>query len=418
MAESESNSLAAKAGRLFVIFMGPALGGLVPQAIAVAQPAMAAHLGDADNGRLLARLTLALASLMIIVGAPVGGLLAQRMGYRRTLLALLLVFTIAGSAGMFMPDRIELSNFGGWAALTSLMASRMVLGFAAGGIMAIYLALAAHYFEGEARARVLGLAVATSSLIGAQALRACGLLLDWGGWRAPFSLYLLAVPVVLVAWFVIHPTSRREAGGTVSTPGASAMLQAITAYWPIYAVLMIMSIGTFVLSEGGPFLLKANGFTTGAVIGSILSIGYYPAVITAASYGFVRHYVSDRVVLVSSALFMGLGLLIAVPLRDQTLLTLAFVLFGFGSGMKAPAISSILLSRASENIRAAAMGLTFSAIFAGQFLTPLLLEVLDRAFAIHGAFVVFGVGFLLTAAFVLFGGLGDRIGRQQATSSP
>jgi MFS family permease len=88
------------------------------------------------------------------------------------------------------------------------------------------------------------------------------------------------------------------------------------------------------------------------------------------------------------------------------MLTLAFILFGFGSGMKAPAISSILLSRAPENIRAAATGLTFSAIFAGQFLTPLILEALDRSLHIHGAFVVFGASFLVVALVVFFGALG------------
>src|SRR5262249_23027277 len=160
---------------------------------------------------------------------------------------------------------------------------------------AIYLALAAYYFTGDARARVLGLAVATSSLIGAQALRACGMLVDWGGWRAPFGLYLVAVPVLIVAWFAIHP-ARHDAAHRPS-PGLGALTEALATYWPIYAVLMVMSVGTFVLSEGGPFLLRANGFTSAAVIGGILSIGYYPSVITAASYGFVRKYVSDRMIL-------------------------------------------------------------------------------------------------------------------------
>ena len=121
--------------------------------------------------------------------------------------------------------------------------------------------------------------------------------------------------------------------------------------------------------------------------------------------------------LVASGLFMGSGLLLAVPLSDATALTLAFVLFGFGSGMKAPAISSILLSRAPANIRAAATGLTFSAIFGGQFLTPLILEALDRALQIHGAFVVFGGSFLVVAAVVFLGVLGDKANVAAARNS-
>lgn len=409
-------SLAVKVGLLFVIFMGPGLGGLVPQAIAIGQPAMAAHIGDASNGTFWARLTLALASLMIIPGAPLAGLLSERIGYRKVLLTSIFIYSIAGAVPLLMPERITLDNTGDVIALSVMMFSRLVLGLMAGSIMAIYLALAAHYFEGEARARVLGFAVAASSVIGVSALWISGHLVDWQGWRAPFAIYLIGFVVFAVAWVIIRP-EKRDAAVSGPAPTAMSMVHAVVTFWPIYAVLLVMSIGTFVLSEGGPFLLRANGFESNAEIGRILSISYIPAIFTAASYGFVRHYVSDRTVLVASGLFMGSGLLAAVPLSDATALTLAFILFGFGSGMKAPAISSILLARAPEKIRAAAAGLTFSAIFAGQFLTPLILEALDRALHIHGAFVVFGGSFLVVAAVVFLGVLGDKANVAAARNS-
>lgn len=387
-------SLAVQAGRLFVIFMGPSLGGLAPLGLAVDQPALAAHFGGGAEGMLQAGTVFSAPSLAIIVGAPLGGYLAERFGYRLTLLIALLVYSIAGPAGLVIDGYLP------------LLATRLVLGLAAGGVMAVYLALAAAYFEGTRRSKVLGFAVAMSSIVGMIALALGGRLADFAGWRGPFWMYLIGAVTLAVAWATIHGPFHEQAR-PAKVPGAAGPLRLIAQLWPIYLVLMIISIGTFMPSAGGPFLLKANGIDGAGNQGLILSVGSATAIFTAAGYGFVRQWLSDWALFVLIAGSMGLGLAIAAPLHFWVALLAAFLVVGLGTGFKAPVVASVLMAEAPAHVRAAAAGLNFSCIFLGQFLGPFVLRLL-APFGIQGTFLITGGTLMATAAVIAAAGIGKE----------
>ncbi len=391
------------AGRLFVIFMGPSLGGLVPLGLAVAQPAIAQHFGGGDEGRALARTLFALPSLMIMIGAPLGGYLAERFGYRLTLLVSLLAYGLGGTAGLLADG------------FAPLLISRLVLGLAGGTVMAVYLALAASWYEGTARAKVLGFAVASSAVVGVLALKLGGNLVAWGGWRGPFMLYLLGFVTLTVAWAAVrgpfHAKARTKRAR--AEPGALAVLLQL---WPVYLVLMLLSIGTFTPSAGAPFLLAENGIADPKAQGDILSVGAIPSIFTAVAYGFLRRWFSDWAILILTASLMGAGLIAAVPLHTPLLLTMTFVVLNLGTGFKAPVTASVLMAEAPEPVRATAAGLSFSGIFLGQFLAPTALELLGRPFGVHGAFLAIGGTLLAVAAFVWIAGIG-RVRPPQGASA-
>lgn len=387
-------SLPVQAGRLFVIFMGPSLGGLAPLGLAVDQPALAAHFGGGAEGMLQAGTVFSAPSLAIIVGAPLGGYLAERFGYRLTLLIALAVYSIVGPAGLVIDGYLP------------LLATRLVLGLAAGGVMAVYLALAAAYFEGTRRSKVLGFAVAMSSIVGMIALALGGRLADFAGWRGPFWMYLIGAVTLAVAWATIRGPFYTQAR-PAKVPGASGPLRLIAQLWPIYLVLMIISIGTFMPSAGGPFLLKANGIDGAGNQGLILSVGSASAIFTAAGYGFVRQWLSDWALFVLIAGSMGLGLAIAAPLHFWVALLAAFLVVGLGTGFKAPVVASVLMAEAPAHVRAAAAGLNFSCIFLGQFLGPFVLRLL-APLGIQGTFLVTGGLLMATAAVIAATGIGKE----------
>jgi MFS family permease len=381
------------AGRLFVIFMGPSLGGLVPLGLAIAQPAIAQHFGGGDEGRALARTLFALPSLMIMVGAPLGGYLAERFGYRPTLLISLTAYSLGGTAGLLVDGFVP------------LLASRPVLGLAGGTVMAVYLALAAVWYDGTARAKVLGFAVASSAVVGVLALKLGGNLVAWGGWRGPFALYLLGFVTLAVAWATVRGPYHSHIR-VARSPGGPSALAVILQLWPVYLVLLLLSIGTFTPSAGGPFLLNENGISDPVVQGNILSVGAIPSIFTAVAYGFLRRWLSDWVLLILTAALMGFGLIAAVPLHAPALLLATFVILNLGTGFKAPVTASVLMAEAPEPVRATAAGLSFSGIFLGQFLAPTALELLGRPFGVHGAFLAIGGTLLTVAAFVRIAGIG------------
>ena len=385
-----------RAGRLFVILMGPSLGGLAPLALALDQPALAQHFGGGDDAMLQAGTVFTAPSLAIIVGAPLGGWLAERYGYRLTMLLGLLIYSLTGVAGLVIDG------------YPPLFVTRLILGLAAGAVMAVYLALASAWYEGRDRSKVLGFAVAMSSIVGALALALGGKLVELGGWRAPFTMYLSGFVTLAVAYATVHGPFHRQTTAE-RTGGAAEQLRVIGRFWPIYLALLVTSIGTFMPSAGGPFLLKANGIGGTAEAGYILSVGSISAIFTAAAYGYVRRWISDWGLFFTIPSLMGLGLAIAPTLYNWMALLAIFLLIGFGTGFKAPVAASILMAKSPADVRAAAAGLNFSCIFLGQFLGPFVLRFLTGPFGIHGAF--FGVGVVLIGAAVTIAAAG--IGREK-----
>jgi len=392
---------AVVAGRLFVIFMGPSLGGLAPLGLAMDQIKLAAHFGGGAGGTLQAGALFTAPSLAIIVGAPLGGYLAERFGYRLTMLVALLIYSVTGVAGLAIDGYVP------------LFASRIVLGLAAGAVMAVYLALASAWYEGPARAKVLGFAVASSSIVGAVALALGGKLVDLGGWRAPFAMYLVGFVTLAVAYLTVHGPFHKQTRAA-RAPGSPGQMRVIAQFWPIYLALLITSIGTFMPSAGGPFLLKANGITSATEAGSILSVGGYAAILPAAAYGFVRRWFSDWSLFFFIPALMGLGLIAAPAFYDWLALLATFLLIGFGTGLKAPVAASILMTNSPPDVRATAASLNFSCIFLGQFLCPFIRDLLGGPFGIHGAFI--GTGATLMAAAVVIWAAG--IGKEKPRMEP
>ncbi|MDB5394422.1 MAG: hypothetical protein JWM91_1928 [Rhodospirillales bacterium] len=398
-----------RAGRLFIIFMGPSLGGLAPLGLALDQTALAAHFGGDSNGLAQAGTIFTAPSLAIILGAPFGGYLAERFGYRLTLLIALLAYSMAGCAGLVIDGYYP------------LLVSRLVLGLAAGAVMAVYLALASAYYQGMARSKVLGFAVACSSLVGALALALGGRLVDLGGWRAPFSMYLIGFVTLGVAWATVHGPfhARARVARTRASRGLlrpDGPVRVIAQLWPIYLVLLIISIGTFMPSAGGPFLLRANGIPSATDQGAILSAGSTPAIFTAAAYGFVRRWFSDWALFILVPAAMGLGLAAAVPLHDVVPLIATFVVIGLGTGFKAPAAASVVIAEAPPNVRAAAAGLSFSCIFLGQFLGPPVIRALTGPFGIHGAFLAVSATLVAVALTIALSGIGKEKTKSEVTA--
>jgi MFS family permease len=225
-------------------------------------------------------------------------------------------------------------------------------------------------------------------------------------------MYLLGFVTLAVAWATVRgPFHQRQRA--VRAPGSPGALRVILSMWPIYLVLLILSIGTFMPSAGGPFLIKANGIASPQQQGHILAAGSIPAIFSSFAYGFLRRWFSDRVLLVATAGLMGAGMILAVPLHAELPLLAAFLVVGLGTGMKAPAVSSVLMAEAPETVRAVAAGLSFSGIFLGQFVAPNLLEITDRLVGIRGGFLAFGGVLVVVALTVALLG----IGRQQVTEA-
>lgn len=373
----------ASAAVAFVCIAGPALVALIPMAAAPALVAMAAHFGQSGSSELFSQIVMTLPAAMLILAAPLAGMLSARIGQRAVLLASLVLYVIGG-AGVLL---VSSSN--------ALLALRLLLGIAGGGVLTSSLGLIGDHFTGHQREQVLGWATSLSSLLAALALIGGGWLVDMGGWQTPFSLYLLGVPTFLLAFAVI-----RNAPPVIHVPGEKGPARELARVWPYFALLILLTLGMFTPAIQAGFLLAAKGIGSAQTIGTVIAATSVVAIFTAWAFGPLRTRIGLHGFLVIDAASMGLGILI-IGLASQTWHVFAgCCLVGIGAGMSEPAMASIIFRKAPPAVHALAMGVIVSALNAGQFLNPLVYDALRGISGLSGAFILFAALLLGAAIFV------------------
>lgn len=375
-------------GKSIVLVSGPSLVALIPMAVAPAMPAIAAAFGNSGDGPFFAQMVMAAPAVMVMLGAPIGGMLSDRFGRRIVFLIALALFVLAGICPVLAPSA------------SALIISRLVLGAAGGAILTSSFALAGDYIN-HARERILGFAGAGAASCAIVGMTLGGRLVDAFGWRGPFVLYLIALPVLLLSFFVVD--GRRSVR---SAPSANT--QSVRIHIPVYALTCLLTVGLFMPGIQGPFLLRADGVTSAAAIGMVLSTYSLTAACAAASYGAMRRVLSSNSVLALAAFSLGIGALILAAAHGIPALLAGCVVTGVGAGLVEPVTVSLVLSRSHPDMRQRSVGLLLSSVFLGQFLNPVVLSPLRATFDEHGAFACVGAIFVGFGILILWMGVGRQ----------
>ncbi|WP_033288902.1 MFS transporter [Amycolatopsis jejuensis] len=352
---------------------------MAPAIIAPSLPAME----QAFGAGLVVRLAMTLTSLMIGISAPLAGLLADRIGRRPVLVAALLLYALAGTAGFFVTD------------LPVLLVTRALLGVAVGGVMTAVTATITDWFDGPDRASFLGLQQAFASLGGVVFLPLAGVLATLG-WRVPFWLYAVAAVVALLAIAAVHDRPRPPGLRTGSKLPGRAL--------GIYAVALAATLVFYMGPTQVPFLLTAPALVGFVVAGSTLS-----SAVAAFSFPALRRRLRSPVITAVSIGLLGLGWVVVGLAGDAVGAAVGLLVGGTGVGFAVPNLTLRLSELASPERRGRVLSGLVTAIFLGQFFSPLLVEPVVHAVGVGGAF--WWAGFAATASAVL-GGVFSSKGRK------
>ncbi|MBB6015783.1 MFS transporter [Deinococcus radiopugnans] len=348
--------------------------------ISPALPAMTVHFADHPNAALLVKLSLTIVGLAIAVSAPVGGLLVDRFGRRPVLLVSLLLYALGGASGLVAPS------------LDALLAGRVVLGLAVAGTMTAGGALVNDYFAGAARGRFLSQQASFTSFGGAVLLPLGGLLAGVG-WRAPFGLYLvslLLLPLVLrlprgiPGPAQIDGPEDRPRWGTISV---------------IYVLALAYMAVFYLMPAQGPFLLKFLGASP-ASTGLLLGAFTLTAALTALGYSRFSGRFDHRRVAALGLLLLAAGWGVVAAGSSVAGVLPGLIVAGMGGGLALPNLNAWLAELTPRAWRGRIVAGMSSAIFLGQFLSPLLLAAPSDHPAqgfVWGALAIGGIGAALLA---------------------
>jgi MFS family permease len=332
-------------------------------------PLIAEHFGGGKDGAFVAQWVLTMPSIGVIIGGPTTGWLVERVGARTVLFTCLVVFALAGTAGLFVEGQ------------PLLLATRLFVGLAATGLVTAAMGLIAEIFTEKQRGSILGLQNAIATALSVIVTLSSGAVAEAHGWRAPFALYGLSLPILLLALVVIPAVSRRQtaAGGSLSL--FAPML-------PLYALITLSMIISFQSASQVPVLLAADGFTSPTTISEVLGAGTVLFTLAAIGYGTIRARAGVWWTFALGLALQGSGIFALSLGHGIAGIGAGVLLLNLGSGIQTPNLTHWVMDRAPLPVRGRAMGLLFSAQFLGPFLNSSFVAPAIAAYGLRNILAV------------------------------
>ncbi len=339
-------------------------------ALAAALPAMAEHFSDHPRAAALSRLALTLPSLVTALFAPVAGLVIDRSGRRRVLIASTALYAVAGVTGFFMPSF-------GW-----LLVSRAVLGLAVGGVMTATTTLVADYFDEPRRSHVMGLQSATMGFAGVFYLAGGGVLADIS-WRAPFLLYGLAFLLVpLMRWSLDEPARARG--------GLDGPITPTREMWGVPALVVSLAFVSmlvfFTIPVQAPFYLRELASVSNSRVGMALGSYTLFGALSSLQYRRTRGVFDAPQTFVVGYALLGSGFWLLSRAHGYGDVVLALVVGGLGMGQLSPNYAVWITSVVPVEFRGRVMGGLVMAFFLGQFFSPIVAEPVVTRLGLAGMY--------------------------------
>jgi len=337
--------------------------------VSPALPLIAETFSEVPRIDLLTKLVLTLPALFIAIFSPLAGKVADRLG-RMPLLLLCLLLYAAGGASAFWLNNIYF-----------ILTSRAVLGIAVAGIMTSTVTLVGDYFEGQERKSFLGIQGAFMAMGGVVFVIIGGLLADIS-WRFPFLIYLLPLPVLGLAYFVLREPKRSSGQG--NRKKSTSTLPRIA--WLIYASIFIGMILFYMVPVQIPFLLKELGIQKNSLSGIAIGISTFFSAISSISYRKLSEKFSFQSFFVIAFMLIGAGYGLVSLAGGFWSVVGGLVVSGLGAGLLIPNTNIWLLSILPEDIRGFGTGISGAFLFTGQFFSPVFVKPLVDAFSLSAAF--------------------------------
>lgn len=360
-------------GRLLIIVIlaSGMCTAIMYSAITPVLPGMAAYFGGGERGSLLAQLVMTMPGLGMMIGGPLSGVLIERWGERIIILASVVIFTLTGSAGLFLEEP------------AALLSARFFQGIAACSFITSSLTLLSRRFELQVRIRMLSYHTALGAMAGLVALLAAGVSADLGSWRTPFSFHLLGVFVFLLAVIAVPGFKGRVSDNVISN-------KALLPLFPVYLLCIPLFMVIFTTSVQVPFLLEVVGVTNAGTQSRVLAAGVVGFVVGAGAFGRLLEPLGAMAVLSLGLVLMGLGHVALGLSTNGVMVAVACFVSSLGGGLLVPHITHTLIEKAPEALRGRALGFFPVFTYLGSFLNPLAYAPLISSFGIKGALLVAG----------------------------
>ena len=353
--------------------------------------------GDGQSGGwfsspdLLSKMMVTTPAVVVMLVAPFGGFLVDRIGRRPILLFGLAVFGIAGAGGGLLSSP--------WA----LIASRVGLGIGVTSILLATRTLIGDFFDGSERKTMLGTQIVVLCILSTIGMFAAAYLVGYS-WRYPFALHLISLMLLPWAWKQIEEPdieSQSQAEASEQDQGDAKIdwYTVTLIYAAAFTALMIFHLATTQIPE----YLGTLGYESPYAVATMITLINIVSIPSALAFQPASDRISHQTMLLLVFAAGGIGFLVAGLTQSIVALTVGLVLFASFYGFRTPAYNAWLLDVAPAKYRGRIMAGLTAACFAGMFFSPLISNPLKSWIGMRGVLLTAaGMQTVFTAAFVYF----------------
>jgi MFS family permease len=342
-------------------------------AIVTALPHLKEHFTTEQNIEFLARMMLTLPSLAIAFLAPVLGHLVFKIGRKKSALFALLLFTIAGSAGLYLHS------------INELLVSRFFLGIAIATLMIVSTSLVGDYFKGDDRHKFMGIQGAFISIGGVVFVVGGGILSDIN-WRYSFAIYLIGIILIpLVYKFLNEKVIEEDNNNNNEINDIS--LNIFYVYFLAFVLMLIF----YILPTQIPFLIMNHFGSSGTLTGAIIATAFISNAIGAIAFRKLKQKFTYAQIYIIGMSIIAFGFIAIGLVTNVYFFFLTSPIMGFGGGVLMTNMTAWMLSLTHHTKRIQSSGYLTSALFLGQFFSPIIFHPLVSFVSIDKFFIIVGV---------------------------
>jgi ACDE family multidrug resistance protein len=322
--------------------------------------------------------------LFMALFSPLMGSIIDRKGVRKLYIAALFLYGLSGGAGLLI------NSF--WVFLIS----RACLGIGLAGVFAGINVLVLNMFDGIERDRIMGWRGSAQSF-GGVIWPLIGGTLGSISWRLPFAVYMVAIPIGLLAIAAVpEPDSRqRSIPDSQSSTSILKIFPKNPELFIIYGLIFCGNLLLYCIVVFLPQLLENFGISSTIRIGLFITAMTASAGVTAVVYGKIRARFSYRVIVRIAVVLWILAFTTISQATASWVVAAAVALFGVSQGLIMPTVMvwvGALVPPAFRGRFSSYLG-TFG--FVGQFLSPILFAPIFSLLQFKGVFLVCaGIGAL------------------------
>ena len=332
--------------------------------------------------------------LFMALFSPLMGSVIDRKGARRPYIAALICYGLAGGSGLLINSY--------WV----LLVSRACLGIALAGIFAGINVLILNTYDGIERDRVMGWRGSAQSF-GGVIWPLIGGTLGGFSWRFPFAVYMLAIPIGLLAIAAVSEPAIQHQARSESNGGTSVfrVFRESPVLLVIYGLMFFGNILLYTIVIFLPQLLESFGISSTFRIGLFITAMTGSAGVTAFIYGKIRSRFTYRVIVTVAVALWAVAFTTISQAPGSRIIAMAVALFGVSQGLIMPTVMVWIGDVVPPSFRGRFSSYLGTFGFIGQFLSPILFAPVFMLVGLKGVFLV-GAGVGAVWFLMLLFGLG------------